>query len=183
VHYIGVLGSRLLGQELITDTTGVPVGAVVHMRKFDRLELHAIVGPSPAQPSPLIVDVEIELYPGGELPRDQVTMNPSGPPCPPGSVCVSATNAFWFYEDREINGNLVLDGVPLRVHDGSVKLINTHDTEFAYTFLDGDLTTNRTTIGGGAPAGEAPLHSNFNFWPAGNAIWRSLDTIVEHSGT
>jgi hypothetical protein len=175
--HVGQNGSTVLAQELITTTTGVPLGATAHLRAGDRIELHAMPRTSNPQDARLIVSVSIELFPEGEQPLAVVEMD-TGP-----DISVSSNDAFWFYENRKIFGNLVLDSVPLRIHDSKVELMNTYDTEFAYVFGScADLTTVRTTIGGGVDDPDAdPLHSNFIMWPAGNASWHSTDTIVQYT--
>ena len=164
--------ANVLWQENIVDTTGVPLGAIVNVRTGDRIVIHATaLVPNPLS-SHVLVDLQLELHPLGEIPRTFIDHGP------PGDVVI-ASDEVWFYEDHEITGNLKLQSGRLYVLDSSVTLMNSYEKEFNYEFLGGRLTTKSTTIGGG-PLTATPLHSNFEFFNQTGGQWNSEDTTVQY---
>jgi hypothetical protein len=156
-----------------------PLGIVRHLRTGDRIAFHA---------RPLVtfpwnwyvrVDVDLSLFPLGDLPRPPVSMTGNYTPGPAD---------FWFYESRSIAGNVVLPPTStLTAQDCVISLANTADKEFNYQFKGGRLNTYGTVIGGNRLASGTVYHSNFEGWHGGgtgpqtSGRWDSKDTTVRYT--
>ncbi len=161
----------ILWDGTVSDGADTPFGSVVHVRTGDRIALH-VDGIVPGSTTALVgVDFQIDLYPGGEIPRAVVTDNQT--------VTINS-DQLWLYQDREINGDLVLASGKLSVIDSTVALKMWYENQHTFKFEEGDLATTRSTVGGGTNTG-SPLHTSFQFWWPGDGRWTVNDTTVQYS--